>query len=63
MSNPSADTRGNVWPSPGVLLLCAVLLAAGYAVAVVRGPAPAQEVRMVEMPAPAPEPEAALPDE
>lgn len=43
------------WPSAGVLLLCAALLVAGYAVAIWRGPAPAQEVRVVTVPAPAPE--------
>ena len=34
------------------------MVAAGYAVAVLRGPAPAQQVRVVEIPAPAPAPEA-----
>ena len=43
--------------------MCSVLLVAGYGVAVVRGPAPAQEVRMVEFPAPTPAPEPAVPTE
>lgn len=63
MSAHPPDNRGDVWPSPGVLLLCAALLAVGYGVAVVRGPAPAQEVRVVEIPHPTPEPEAAVPNE
>ena len=46
------------WPSTGVLVMCALVLAAGYGVAVWRGPALAQEVRVVTMPAPAPTPAA-----
>lgn len=44
------------WPSAGVLLLCAAVLMAGYAVEIWRGPAPEQEVRVVTVPAPAPAP-------
>ena len=46
------------WPSTGVLVMCALVLAAGYGVAVWRGPAPAQEVRVVVMTPPAPTPAA-----
>lgn len=46
------------WPAAGVLLLCAVVLMAGYAFAIWRGPAPAQEVRVVTVPAPEPVPAA-----
>ena len=42
------------WPSARALILCAALLAAGYAVAIWRGPIPPQEVRVVTVPAPAP---------
>jgi hypothetical protein len=63
MSESSQDGGGNMWPSTGVLLLCSVLLVAGYGVAVVRGPVPAQEVRVVEFPAPTPAPEPAVPTE
>ena len=63
MSDPSQEGGGNVWPSAGVLLFCAILLVAGYGVAVLRGPAPAQEVRVVEFPAPTPAPEPAAPTE
>jgi hypothetical protein len=47
----------------GVLLSCAALLAAGYAAAVLRGPAPAREVRVVMAPSPEPAPEPAPPAE
>lgn len=63
MSDPAQQSGDNAWPSAGVLLLCSVLLVAGYGVAVVRGPAPAQEVRVVEFPAPTPAPEPAVPTE
>ena len=33
MSDPSQEGGGNVWPSAGVLLFCAILLVAGYGVA------------------------------
>jgi hypothetical protein len=39
-----------VWPGRGVLLLCAVILVAGYAVAILRGPAPAGAVAVVLAP-------------
>ena len=50
------------WPPTGVLLACALVLVAGYAAAVWRGPVPAQELRIVTMPAPTPaaEPAAAV---
>lgn len=54
---PSKDAAG--LPPASVLLLCLLLLAAGYVVAIVRGPAPAQEVRVVTYPPPAPAPETA----
>lgn len=41
-----------LWPGRGVLLFCAVLLLAGYGVAIFRGPAPAGEVKVVLVPAP-----------
>jgi hypothetical protein len=59
----SRQEGGSSWPSAGVLVACAVLLAAGYGVAVLRGPAPAQEVRAVTVPAPEPMPEPAPPAE
>lgn len=46
-------------PSASVLLLCLLLLGAGYGVAIVRGPASAQEMRVVTYPPPAPVPETA----
>ena len=60
MREPGQD-GGSGWPPAGVLVACALLLAAGYGVAVVRGPAPPQEVRVVTMPAPTPTPEPAPP--
>lgn len=54
---PSKDAAG--LPPASVLLLCLLLLGAGYVVAMVRGPAPAQEVRVVTYPPPAPAPETA----
>lgn len=63
MSDPSQEGGGSVWPSAGVLLFCAILLVAGYGVAVLRGPAPAQEMRVVEFPAPTPAPEPPAPTE
>lgn len=59
MSEPLLEGDAAAWPSVGVLLACAVLLVAGYGVAVWRGPAPAQEVRVVEAQAPKPPSEAA----
>lgn len=50
---------GNAWPSSGMLLVCAALVAAGYGVAVLRGPSPAQEVRVLLVPAPTPTEETA----
>ena len=47
MGKNTAENVGSGWPSPGVLLLCAALVAAGYGMAVLRGPAPAQEVRVL----------------
>jgi len=47
-------------PSAAVLLLCLLLLGAGYAAAILRGPAPAQEVRVVTYPPPASAPEATM---
>jgi hypothetical protein len=63
MSEPSQNGGETIWPSAGVLLFCAALLVAGYGVAVLRGPAPAQEVRLVEYTAPTPGPETAAPTE
>ena len=63
MTESSQGGNGAVWPPPPVLVICAVLLVAGYGVAVLRGPARAQEVRMVEVPAPTAEPDAAGPTE
>ena len=54
---PSKDAAG--LPSAPVLLLCLLLLVAGYVFAIVRGPAPAQEMRVVTYPPPAPVPETA----
>ena len=56
-NQPSKDAAG-LPPAP-VLLLCLLLLGAGYVVAIVRGPAPAQEMRVVTYPPPAPVPETA----
>ena len=47
--SPPEEQRG---PSTAVLVLCALVLVAGYAVALGRGPAPAQEVRTVVSPPP-----------
>ena len=47
MSDRLEAGRRNHGPSVGVLLLCALVLAGGYGVALLRGPKPAQEVRMV----------------
>jgi hypothetical protein len=57
----SRQEGGSNWPPAGVLVACAVVLVAGYGVAVLRGPAPAQEVRVVTMPVPTPTPEPAPP--
>jgi hypothetical protein len=59
MGKNTAENIGSGWPSPGVLLLCAALVAAGYGMAVLRGPAPAQEVRVLIVPTPTPAPETA----
>jgi hypothetical protein len=63
MNEHVTDVRASGWPPAGVLLACLALLAAGYAVALLRGPAPAQEVRVVMAPAPTPAPEPAPPVE
>ncbi len=41
-----------LWPGRGVLLFCAAVLVAGYGVVILRGPAPAGEVRVMVVPAP-----------
>jgi len=46
-------------PAPAVLVFCLLLLVAGYAAAIWRGPAPAQEVRVVVYPPPDAAPAAA----
>ena len=56
-NQPSKDATG--LPTAPVLLLCLLLLGAGYVVAIVRGPTPAQEMRVVTYPPPAPAPETA----
>ena len=55
MSEPGQE-GGSGWPPAGVLAACALVLAAGYGVAVLRGPVPAHEVRVVIVPTPTPEP-------
>jgi hypothetical protein len=42
----------SIWPGAGVLLAGAVVLAAGYTVSLLRGAAPAAEVRVVMVPPP-----------
>jgi hypothetical protein len=61
MSGSEQKGGGSSWPPATVLVACAFVLVAGYGVAVLRGPAPAQEVRVVTMPAPTPTPEPAPP--
>lgn len=56
-NQPSKDAAR--LPSAPVLLLCLLLLVAGCVVAIVRGPAPAQEMRVVTYAPPAPAPETA----
>ena len=58
----SANTQSEgaaLLPDPAVLVFCLILLVAGYAAAIWRGPAPAQEVRVVVYPPPAAAPAAA----
>ena len=57
MSDRLEADRRNHGPSVGVLLLCALVLAGGYGVALLRGPKPAQEVRVVMFAPPEPAPE------
>ena len=57
-ANPPSDGTAGL-PPPSVLLTCLLLLAAGYAAAIWRGPAPAQEVRVVTYPPPVPAAETA----
>lgn len=54
MSDRWQADRSNHGPSVGVLLLCALVLAGGYGVALLRGPKPAQEVRVVTFAPPEP---------
>lgn len=54
MSDRLEAARRNHGPSVGVLLLCALVLAGGYGVALLRGPKPAQEVRVVTFAPPEP---------
>jgi hypothetical protein len=57
MSDRLEAGRRNHGPSVGVLLLCALVLAGGYGVSLLRGPKPAQEVRVVTFAPPEPAPE------
>ncbi len=54
-ANPPSDGAAGL-PPASVLLLCLLLLGAGYVAAVWLGPASAQEVRVVVYPPPAPAP-------
>jgi len=54
---PSKDAAG--LPRAPVLLICLLLLGAGYVVAILRGPAPVQEMRVVTYPPPATVPDTA----
>jgi hypothetical protein len=51
MDEPGRNEAG-IWPGAGVLLVSLVILAAGYAAAIARGPAPASEVRTILLEAP-----------
>lgn len=52
MESGNAVENVGVWPGRGVLLLCAVILAAGYGGALLRGPAPVGGVRVIMAPVP-----------
>jgi len=52
-SQADGNSQGS---SVGVLLLCALVLAGGYGVALLRGQKPAQEVRVVMIAPPEPAP-------
>lgn len=54
MSDRLEAARRNHGPSVSVLLLCALVLVGGYGVALLRGPKPAQEVRVVTFAPPEP---------
>jgi hypothetical protein len=55
MSGEAAKETEAAWPGPGVLLVCAGFLAAGFLAAWWRGPAPAGEMQVRVVPAPAAE--------
>lgn len=44
--------EAGIWPGFGVLFLSLAILAAGYAAAIARGPAPSSEVRTILLEAP-----------
>lgn len=56
MGNHRANATPPGSPPAWVLILCAGLLIGGYAVALLRGPLPPQEVRVIVMPAEVPGP-------
>ena len=54
MENQRANENAPQGPAGRVLVLCGVLLAAGYLAAFLRGAAPAREVRVTVVPGPVP---------
>lgn len=56
MKEENDPAHASFWPGSGILLLAASLVVAGYGAALLRGPAPAAEVRIVVQAAPSPAP-------
>lgn len=56
MGNQRVNATPQGIPPKRVLFLCSGLLIGGYAVALLRGPLPPQEVRVIVMPAESPVP-------
>jgi len=59
MSDDPRSRENRCWPAPALLLVCLLLVAAGYAAALVSGPEPARKVGVVLFPVPDPQPGAA----
>lgn len=56
MSDDSRSREAPCWPSGAILLLCLLLVAAGYGTALLAGGQPARTVGVVLIPAPEPQP-------
>jgi hypothetical protein len=56
MSDDPHGRETRCWPAPALLLVCLLLVAAGYGAALLAGPEPAQKVEVVLLPAPEPQP-------